>query len=92
MLADRARVQRLNTAEDANGILASARPPSARELQVLSLAAAGRSNGEIAATLQISDRTVESQIRRMADRYAVDSRVGLVRYAVRAGWIDLKGE
>ena len=91
-LADRARVEQLSAAKHADREDGSPRPPSARELQVLSLVAAGRSSRDIATALEIDDRTVESHIRRMADRYGVDARVGLIRHALREGWIDLKAE
>lgn len=62
------------------------RPPSARELQVLAGVAAGRSNKEIAADLSITERTVESHVRRMHDRYDVSNRIELVDVARRFGW------
>jgi DNA-binding NarL/FixJ family response regulator len=63
--------------------------PSAREGQVISCVAAGSTNAEIGAELGIDERTVESHLRRLFDRYGVESRTELVKYAVRAGWIDL---
>jgi DNA-binding NarL/FixJ family response regulator len=62
------------------------RPPSAREMQVLAGVAAGRSNKEIASDLGITERTVESHVRRMHDRYDVSNRIELVRLARRSGW------
>lgn len=65
------------------------RMPSAREGQVISLVAAGSTNAEIGAELGIDERTVESHLRRLFDRYGAESRTELVKYAVLAGWIDL---
>ena len=65
------------------------RMPSDRELQVISLVAAGSSNAEIGLALGIDERTVESHLRRLFDRYGADSRTELIAYGARAGWIDL---
>jgi DNA-binding NarL/FixJ family response regulator len=65
------------------------RMPSGRELQVISLVARGSSNAEIGAALGIDERTVESHLRRLFDRYGADSRTELSTYSVRQGWIDL---
>lgn len=66
--------------------------PSARELQVISLVAAGKSNAEIGTALRIDERTVESHLRRLFNRYDADSRTDLITHSVRAGWIDLGAE
>ncbi len=68
------------------------RMPSDRELEVISLVAAGNSNFQIGAALGIEERTVESHLRRMFDRYGADSRTELIAYSARAGWIDLSAE
>jgi DNA-binding NarL/FixJ family response regulator len=65
------------------------RMPSGRELQVISLVARGSTNAEIGTLLGIDERTVESHLRRLFDRYGADSRTELTAYSVRAGWIDL---
>ena len=62
------------------------RPP--RELEILGLVAEGLSNVEIAERLSLRVKTVESQLRRLFDRYDVTSRTALARVAVRQGWID----
>lgn len=64
------------------------RPPSDRELQVIRLVAAGRSNDEIGARLGLTEKSVESHLRRLFGRYAVVSRTELSLTAVRQGWID----
>jgi len=62
------------------------KPPSARELQVLAGVAAGRSNKEIAAELGIKERTVESHVQNMHNRYDVSNRIDLMRFARTSGW------
>jgi DNA-binding NarL/FixJ family response regulator len=64
------------------------RVPTSRELEILTLVADGHSNVEIAERLSLRVKTVESQLRRLFDRYDVTSRTGLARLAVRQGWID----
>ena len=68
------------------------RMPTSRELEVISLVAAGLSNAEIGTALGIDERTVESHLRRLFDRYDADSRTELITHSVRAGWIDLSVE
>ena len=67
------------------------RLPTARELEILGLVAEGLSNIEIAECLSLRVKTVESQLRRLFDRYDVTSRTALARLAVRQGWIDESG-
>jgi two-component system nitrate/nitrite response regulator NarL len=58
---------------------------SEREIEVLSLVAAGRSNKEIATELGVSVRTVESHRERIRDKLEVSNVADLVRLAVREG-------
>jgi DNA-binding NarL/FixJ family response regulator len=67
---------------------AALRPPTPRESQILALVAEGHSNAEIAELLALRVKTVESQLRRMFDRYDVASRTSLVHVAQRQGWIE----
>ena len=67
---------------------AALRPPTPRESQILTLVAEGQSNAEIAERLSLRVKTVESQLRRMFDRYDVPSRTSLVHVAQRQGWIE----
>lgn len=60
---------------------------SERELEVLRLAAQGLANKEIAGTLQLSPRTVQSHLRHVMNKLGVSSRVEAVVLAIRAGWI-----
>ena len=64
------------------------RSPTPRESQILALVAEGHANAEIAERLSLRVKTVESQLRRMFDRYDVTSRTSLVRVAQRQGWIE----
>ena len=58
---------------------------TARELEVLGLAASGQSNQEIAAALFISYHTVVNHVRHIYEKTGVRSRVELVQYALRNG-------
>jgi DNA-binding NarL/FixJ family response regulator len=64
------------------------RVPTPRELEILALVAEGLSNAEIADRLSLRIKTVESQLRRLFDRYDVPSRTALVRLAARQGWSE----
>jgi DNA-binding NarL/FixJ family response regulator len=63
------------------------RRPSERELQVIRLVSGGASNGEIARALGLSEKTVESHLRRLFDRYGVLSRTELAVLSLDEGWI-----
>jgi DNA-binding NarL/FixJ family response regulator len=66
---------------------ASSAALSDRETDVLKLLAQGYSNKEIAARLEISIKTVETYKARAMEKLDLGSRVDLVRYAVRQGWL-----
>ena len=61
-----------------------------RELEVLRLAAKGRSNKEIADELTISVRTVQSHLANIFNKLDVSSRTEAVLHALRAGWFSLE--
>ena len=63
--------------------------PSPREREVLALVVRGAANKEIGAALGIEDRTVETHIRRLFDRYGISNRVELAVLALREGWVDV---
>ncbi|MEE8163728.1 MAG: response regulator transcription factor [Anaerolineae bacterium] len=67
-----------------NGVLTS------REREVLQLAAAGRTNREIAETLYLSVRTVEKHRQAMMRKLGLSSRDNLMKYAIRRGLIDIE--
>ena len=61
---------------------------SEREREVLVRIARGFSNKEIAAQLGLSVKTVETYKGRVADKLGLRTRVDIVRYAARHGWLD----
>lgn len=64
---------------------------SEREQQVLTMIARGYSNKEVAARLRLSVKTVETYKSRTMDKLKTHSRVELVRYAVKQGWVIADG-
>lgn len=60
---------------------------SERERQVLIGIAQGFSNKELAATLGLSVKTVETYKTRVAEKLGLRTRVDIVRYASRQGWL-----
>lgn len=71
-------------------IRSAPRRPSDREIEVLTLICAGASNDEIGARLGVTEKTVESHLRRLFDRYGVLSRTELAVLALREGWVAEK--
>jgi two-component system response regulator NreC len=69
---------------------AEARPDnlSAREVEVLKLIALGHTNAEIAATLFLSVRTVESHRAHIQQKVGLTTRAELVGYARERGLLD----
>jgi DNA-binding NarL/FixJ family response regulator len=62
---------------------------SDRELQVIELVAAGLTNQEISAKLDISKRTVDNHISNILTKTSTDNRVALVRWALQWGKVCL---
>jgi DNA-binding NarL/FixJ family response regulator len=60
---------------------------SARELEVVRRIARGFSNKEIATELGLSVKTVETYKARSMEKLGLASRVEIVRFAVRNGWL-----
>jgi DNA-binding NarL/FixJ family response regulator len=60
---------------------------SEREIEVVRLTAAGHSNKEIAAQLDLSVKTVETYKARSLEKLGLHSRADLVRYALQRGWL-----
>ena len=71
-------------------IRSAPRRPSDREIEVLTLVCGGASNDEIGAQLGVTEKTVESHLRRLFDRYGVLSRTELAVLALREGWVAEK--
>jgi len=64
-------------------------PISARELEVLSLMAAGKRNKEIAGQLSIAEDTVKMHVRNILSKLQVNDRTEAVTIALRRGIIHL---
>ena len=64
-------------------------PISARELEVLSLMAAGKRNKEIASELSIAEDTVKMHVRNILSKLQVNDRTEAVTVALRRGIIHL---
>lgn len=60
---------------------------SERERQVLVGIARGFSNKELAAALSLSVQTIETYKTRVAEKLGLRTRVDIVRYAARQGWL-----
>lgn len=60
---------------------------SEREAEVLRLVAWGYTNKEVAGYLRISVKTVESHKTNLMQKLDLKSRVEIVRYALRQGWL-----
>jgi DNA-binding NarL/FixJ family response regulator len=78
----------------AGGLAFGVRPgPAAiltvREREVVALVTEGRSNDEIGASLGISSKTVEAHLRRLFDRFGLQSRTELATRALREGWLEV---
>ena len=60
---------------------------SARETEVLQLAAAGYTNKELSLRLRIGVKTIETYKARAMEKIGLDNRAELVRYAIARGWL-----
>jgi PAS domain S-box-containing protein len=63
-------------------------PLTAREIQVLTLVAEGKSTKEIAADLHISYKTADSHRSRIMEKLDIHETASLVRYAIRHGIVS----
>lgn len=61
-----------------------------RQREILQLIAEGKSTKEIADILYISTKTVETHRSQLMDRLDIHDVVGLVRYAIRIGFVTLE--
>ena len=61
---------------------------SDREEEVLRLIARGHTTKDIAARLDVSSKTVESYKARSMEKLGLGSRVEIVEYAIRRGWLS----
>ena len=65
---------------------AAPRRPTGRELDVILRVVAGSTNAEVAASLGLSEKTVETHLHRLFDRYGLLSRTELAVLAIDEGW------
>jgi len=63
-------------------------PLTAREEQVVKLIAEAHTNAQIAQTLHVSEKTVESHRANVLRKLGMRDRVELVRYAIRRGLVE----
>jgi DNA-binding NarL/FixJ family response regulator len=63
-------------------------PLSPRELEVVKLIAEAYTNRQIAETLKVSEKTVESHRANVLSKLEMRDRVELVRYAIRRGLVE----
>ena len=59
-----------------------------RQREILQLIAEGRSTKEIAGTLDVSVKTVETHRARLMERLGIRDVAGLVRFAIKAGLVE----
>jgi DNA-binding NarL/FixJ family response regulator len=59
-----------------------------RELEVVKLIAEAFTNRQIAETLKLSEKTIESHRSNVLSKLAMRDRVELVRYAIRRGLVE----
>jgi len=67
---------------------AEVEPLTAREREVLQLVAEGKTSKEIASLLDLSVKTAESYRSRIMEKLDIHDTAGLVRYAIRHGFIE----
>jgi DNA-binding NarL/FixJ family response regulator len=65
---------------------------TSRELDVLRLVAAGKPNKQIAAELEISERTARTHVSRILGKLKLSSRTQAALWAVREGLVEVKTE
>jgi DNA-binding NarL/FixJ family response regulator len=65
---------------------------TARELEILRLLGAGKSNKEIAAELQISERTARTHVSNILGKLDLTSRTQAALWAVRQGLVEVGAE
>jgi DNA-binding NarL/FixJ family response regulator len=73
-------------AADLDAAREAPRRPTGRELEVIARVVAGSTNAEVAAELGLSEKTVETHLHRLFDRYGLVSRTELAVLAIDEGW------
>lgn len=87
-LAQQAQSEAVSLADSLQSQPTSEHPFSPREHEVLSLAADGLTNKEIAYRLGISERTVQFHINSIFNKTTTNSRTEAVALALMNGWIN----
>lgn len=63
---------------------------SPREREVLTLVLEGKTSGQIAGTLAVSSKTIDTYRARLMQKLNVDDMAGLIKFAIRAGLTPLE--
>lgn len=71
-------------------VMAKERELTDREIEILRLIACGHTNSQIARKLNISVKTVDTHRSNIAAKLDIHSRVDLVKYAIKKGYISLR--
>ena len=87
-LAQQAQSEAVSLADSLQSQPTSEHPFSPREHEVLSLAADGLTNKEIAYRLGISERTVQFHINSIFNKTTTNSRTEAVALALKNGWVN----
>jgi two-component system, NarL family, response regulator NreC len=87
-LSERAIEAYLHKAQDT--VLNPYETLTTREREVLQLAAEGRTNGDIAAALYISPRTVETHRANVMRKLGLQNQADLIRYALQRGLLPME--
>ena len=87
-LAQQAQSEAASLADALQPLEITEHPFSRREHEVLTLAADGLTNKEIAYRLGISERTVQFHINSIFNKTATNSRTEVVALALKNGWIS----
>ncbi|MCX6008395.1 MAG: response regulator transcription factor [Chloroflexi bacterium] len=83
-------LNRLRTPVEESSSQTSSEVLSDRETEVLRLAATGMSNMEIANSLTLSVRTVQTHLRSIFNKLGVGSRSEAIVYGLKKGWLTLE--
>jgi len=90
-LAKQAQGEARSLADGFTPVKPAAHPFSPREFEVLTLAAEGLTNKEIAYRLGISERTAQFHLNSIFNKTTTNSRTEAVALALRNGWIGKTG-
>ncbi|MDD5312986.1 MAG: response regulator transcription factor [Dehalococcoidia bacterium] len=83
-------LNRLRSPVEEQSVQAAGEVLSDREMEVLRLAAKGGSNMEIAESLTLSVRTVQTHLRSIFNKLGVGSRSEAIVFGLKKGWLTLE--